>query len=108
MFYGGDRMELSVFGCILSFNADGNIKTCKLIFISAIIENSALMSSLLFGEVAKLFPQTAACSRVTIWTDVGPTFVPTTKWHFCVRNSSRSSADGFAFAFSARSMERAK
>ena len=46
----------------------------ELIFISEIIENTALMSCVLFNKIIDLFPAIKSCQRVTLWSDVGPHF----------------------------------
>ena len=74
MWYGQDRMELTIFGCYLSINLTGIIQRYKVIFISEIIENTGLMSCMLFNKIIELFPAIKSCQRVTLWSDVGPHF----------------------------------
>ena len=66
MFYGGDRQEVTIFGILIIMNMNGQQRTFKLSFVSTIIENNSLMSSLLFSQTVALFPQTLRCTKLHV------------------------------------------
>eukprot|EP00435_Cladocopium_sp_Y103_P020817 s456_g5.t1 len=74
MFYGSERMELSVFGILIAWNENGIIKQKNVLYISSIIENSALMTSVLLDHVRNSIDDFNTASCVTCWADCGPHF----------------------------------
>ena len=73
MFYGTDRMEMSVFGVAVLQNVKGKIVQQNIIYISSIIENTGLMTCMLLDDVKAKIPGFSE-KKVTLWSDVGPHF----------------------------------
>ena len=74
MFYRSDRMEMSVFGAIVVTRSSGRMHQQNILYISSIIENSALMTSVLLDDLKSKIPGFGTAQKVTIWSDVGPHF----------------------------------
>ncbi|CAJ1349951.1 unnamed protein product [Effrenium voratum] len=73
MFYGTSRMELTCWGCLAFEKKDGKVTTKHFIVLSSVIEHSALVSNLLYGEVLRHL-DLREVQEVLAWTDCGPHF----------------------------------
>ena len=76
MFYGQARMEVYIFGCLVyqRFSADSDVQVKHYVFISPIIEHTALFSDLMLDIVKERSLGKPGIKKVTFWSRCGPHF----------------------------------